>query len=1030
MRNLNKLLFFFVLTVFSAFAQTTNYTNLGQVTDYNVYVIGNSNLSGSDIQGKVAVGRNAIFANYSVADQIPNSSGSEDVLIVSDSLWYEGGRVYSGNVVYGEFADVSDNLILDGEGEVLQGNPIDFTEISLEVADISTQWKSLPANGSATLENTTLMLVGSNAGLNIFDLTAEDISSATGLTINSPAGSTVLVNISGTYVTWSGDNDLLNVNQTNVVYNFYEADTLIISDIAIKGSILAPFATLSFVSGQINGNVIVHDFFGFGQVNLSWFQGNVEYQTSEVISECYVTMRNTLQGSSFSLTQPFYGRTSFWGGTILGTATNHSTSYYCIDISHSLKWNKPYSWNDEISGPIAYITKNYYPYIPYTGSNGQLNRERKEAAAIQAAIWHFSDGFDVNTIHNSYSDIRERALQIIQQATSQNPLPIATFVVSPASQVVQVGQTAMITITMKNSLGIPLAGIEVTVESTAGIVDPSTGITDNSGQLVVAIHYDGSENAELTISTENGIISPGTRYIYPNSQTLITNQELITCLSATASVFWSDQALPGNDFDFYMYTTYNSDLPAVPINAVVADDEDIYFGTNSNGVYKFNRSDETFEFVETTNLNISALYKNGGNLFVGFQADGFAVINSENQATYYNSSNSNFAGSTITAFEMISNENILVISHDNGVTYFNLNTEEFTNYNSTNSTILPGNVYDITIDDNNGIWAATDYGLSYLSSLGATWENFTTTNSGINGDYLRAVEFGNGKIFVGTFYNGLCALEVESGVWTNYSPFISTQPVMNLFFADDKLFIANWSEGLYVFNGENFKQYSSVNQYNAPTIIESFAFDGTDTWFGTQSGLSRTINGITSSNGNAAITIGDNETYTGGSVSLDCELVPSGEIEFFSLSGSFQYNSSELTYENFTIGEVLSGCVVRMQETSPGRIEYNIYSEEPITTGGKLFDLTFTVNEELAQLGAGISTVYAMSFTAGLDNYLTHEDLGIISWSSSGTGNAGIGDATLDGGIDISDLLATVHHYTYGGTYTLEGIALLTGMLM
>jgi hypothetical protein len=45
----------------------------------------------------------------------------------------------------------------------------------------------------------------------------------------------------------------------NVLYNFFEATTLAFDDVGVYGSVLAPWATVTGGSGQIDGNVVVGD---------------------------------------------------------------------------------------------------------------------------------------------------------------------------------------------------------------------------------------------------------------------------------------------------------------------------------------------------------------------------------------------------------------------------------------------------------------------------------------------------------------------------------------------------------------------------------------------------------------------------------------------------------------------------------------------------------------------------------------------------------------------------------------------------
>ena len=63
------------------------------------------------------------------------------------------------------------------------------------------------------------------------------------MSIDAPAGTTVLINVSG--------------NRDYVIFNLYEAESLTITGMSFEGSILAPRADLDFVNGSMNGQLIV-----------------------------------------------------------------------------------------------------------------------------------------------------------------------------------------------------------------------------------------------------------------------------------------------------------------------------------------------------------------------------------------------------------------------------------------------------------------------------------------------------------------------------------------------------------------------------------------------------------------------------------------------------------------------------------------------------------------------------------------------------------------------------------------------------
>lgn len=251
--------------------------DLGIAKDFNLFVIEDLNQPSADTQGKMAVGRDAYLANYSVGDQLGGFSG--DVLIVGRDLTYISGGVFNGNVVYGNNTNLPQYSVSILNGTLRKDNPIDFAAAKVYLENLSSTLGAYTSNGNVELQWGGLTLTGTDPFLNVFSVNGADISSAHTVTINVPNGAVVLVNINGSNVSWTGG---LTVNGTainNVLYNFYEATKLKIQGIDIRGSILAPFADLDFPAGVVNGQVIVKSMKGSGQFNLAPFIGNLPYET-------------------------------------------------------------------------------------------------------------------------------------------------------------------------------------------------------------------------------------------------------------------------------------------------------------------------------------------------------------------------------------------------------------------------------------------------------------------------------------------------------------------------------------------------------------------------------------------------------------------------------------------------------------------------------------------------------------------------------------------------------------------------------
>ncbi|MGE5401960.1 MAG: choice-of-anchor A family protein, partial [Ignavibacteriales bacterium] len=240
--------------------------------DYNLFVLQDAEQPSSDTQGKAAIGRDATFGGYSFGDQLASNSG--DVLIVGRNLTYTSGRVYNGNAVYGG----STNLPLLGvsiDGALRHDSPINFASAKSYLENLSSTLSTYVINGSTKLEWGGLLLSGTDPYLNVFNVNGSDLSNANNFQIDVPNGAVVLVNISGDKVRWTGGLVVNGTAITNVLYNFYEATDLTIAGIDVRGSILAPLASVEFSSGVQNGQMICKSLKGQGQFNNSKFLGNI-----------------------------------------------------------------------------------------------------------------------------------------------------------------------------------------------------------------------------------------------------------------------------------------------------------------------------------------------------------------------------------------------------------------------------------------------------------------------------------------------------------------------------------------------------------------------------------------------------------------------------------------------------------------------------------------------------------------------------------------------------------------------------------
>ncbi|MEI7812991.1 MAG: SdrD B-like domain-containing protein, partial [Ignavibacteria bacterium] len=256
--------------------------DLGAASDFNLFVFEDLTQPSSDTQGKVAVGHDANLANYSIGDQLANSNGQEDVLIVGNNLTFKTGRIFNGNVVYGNSTNLPLFVVSIEEGALRKDTVIDFISAKNYLQSLSTQVSQYAENGTTKFEWTQLILTGNDPFLNVFNVKGSDMSNALSMEINVPNGAVVLVNIDGQTVKWSGGLEIIGTSISNVLYNFYQTTSLVIKQIDVRGSVLAPFADLNFVSGQHNGQMICKSMTGQGQFNICKFIGNIPSSPSIV----------------------------------------------------------------------------------------------------------------------------------------------------------------------------------------------------------------------------------------------------------------------------------------------------------------------------------------------------------------------------------------------------------------------------------------------------------------------------------------------------------------------------------------------------------------------------------------------------------------------------------------------------------------------------------------------------------------------------------------------------------------------------
>lgn len=245
----------------SAAVTTAHASLIGPAADFNTFVFGNFTSSNTDTQGNLAAGGNVNLQNYSVASLI---SGNAAQLVAGGTVTATNGGVGNGQngVIYTNNATSLTGFTANGG--IQPQNLVDFSAAQSLYQSLSGSLAALAANGSTSVSFGTLNLTGSATGLNVFTVNGSDITNTNTVNIAVNAGSTVLINVTGSGQTFqNGQVFLSGVDAAHVFYNFSDATSLTLAGSKNPfGTIFAPFANVTGGFGALDGQLVAQSFNG------------------------------------------------------------------------------------------------------------------------------------------------------------------------------------------------------------------------------------------------------------------------------------------------------------------------------------------------------------------------------------------------------------------------------------------------------------------------------------------------------------------------------------------------------------------------------------------------------------------------------------------------------------------------------------------------------------------------------------------------------------------------------------------------
>lgn len=242
---------------------------LGAAGDFNVFTLGSTTFTNTDVRGRLAGGGTVTLTNFAVGkDYAPGS----DVLIAGGALSLTNGQVNNGNArSSGTYSATGVGI---PNGTYLPGNPIDFTQAGNDLRALSTTLNGYTVNGNTGVSGNAITLTGADAGLNVFTLTTAQLATASSFTINVPTGATALVNVQGAAASF-GNFQFYGVDAARTLFNFAGAGSLSTHSLGFKGSLLAPNASVFLDYGHIDGQLITGTLNSYTEAHNVVFQGTL-----------------------------------------------------------------------------------------------------------------------------------------------------------------------------------------------------------------------------------------------------------------------------------------------------------------------------------------------------------------------------------------------------------------------------------------------------------------------------------------------------------------------------------------------------------------------------------------------------------------------------------------------------------------------------------------------------------------------------------------------------------------------------------
>jgi choice-of-anchor A domain-containing protein len=242
------------------------------LADFNAIIYTNATTS-SDIEGASVIGGN--FSGATVYNN-PSDGGTVTQPAGFGALTVYGNQTGNTNINNGGSAYVGgtyQTINFNGGGGFYTAPPSTIADFETSLNALSTQLAGLTATSILpTAQNNEQITATPGAnGIAVFNITAAQLSQIPSYVMNLNGSSSVIINVSGSSVTFNANDESGITGASNVIWNFYQATTVNLQT-QIAGTILATGATVTN-NNQIDGTLVANAFNGQGELHSYGFTG-------------------------------------------------------------------------------------------------------------------------------------------------------------------------------------------------------------------------------------------------------------------------------------------------------------------------------------------------------------------------------------------------------------------------------------------------------------------------------------------------------------------------------------------------------------------------------------------------------------------------------------------------------------------------------------------------------------------------------------------------------------------------------------